>query len=199
MCAAQGCVPIPLVIPPVKVSMGAQAISKASYRPDIGGQFELGLYPYQFIEERIGREFDFGFGYRSSFGEEGAALMGPYAELATYRYPSGPQSWRLGVHGRAQLLSQSGPWAVEGLGVGSRVSVSYGGFSSGLMAECEAQSNASCMLGFTHGEGSIGVYVDGGLGFIGSNPVWQVTIGVEGRIPAIIGIIFVSLLDGDGW
>jgi hypothetical protein len=43
------------------VSLGAQVISKADSAAELGGQWEVGLYPLQLIEERVTREFDVGF------------------------------------------------------------------------------------------------------------------------------------------
>jgi hypothetical protein len=125
--------------------------------------------------------------------------MGPYLELATYRYPFVSSSRRLGLHGRAQAQSQSGPWAIEGFGGGGRISFSYGAFRSEATASCETQFAVQCLVGFYHGEGSIGTYIDGGVGFIRSQPVWQVTLGVEARLPAILGVLFLTLVSGSDW
>jgi hypothetical protein len=188
-----GCVPLPVGLPPLRAGVGIQAVEKVDPKDDVllSGQLDIGLFPWQLVPDYIARSMDFGLGYRSTFGEAGRSLMGPYLEGAMFQHPSGEDSWRLGLHLQLQALSQAGPWRVQGAGAGVKVSAGFSTFVQEPADSCD--SSGGCFFGYSYGEGGGALFVEANLGIMGGQTVWQTTFGLELRIPAVLGIALVPL------
>lgn len=188
-----GCVPLPIALPPLRAGVGIQAVEKVAPKDDVllAGQLDVGLFPWQLVPDYIERTVDFGLGYRSTFGEAGRSLMGPYLEGAMFLYPSGEDSWRLGLHLQLQALSQAGPWQIQGAGAGIKVSAGISTFVQEATDTCD--SGSGCFFGYSYGEGGAALFAEANLGMMGGQSVWQTTFGLELRIPALLGLALVPL------
>lgn len=191
--ALVGCVPLPVALPPLRAGVGIQAAQKADPPDDVvlAGQLDVGVFPWQLIEEKHTRAVDLGLGYRGTFGEPGRSLVGPYVEGAYFQYPSGLDSWRLGFHGQLQAISQAGPLRVQGAALNLRASAALTTFVGEPVGSCD--TSGGCFFGGSLGESSGALFVEVGAGVLGGQFLWQTTFGLELRIPAVLGIALVPI------
>ncbi len=204
-----GCVPIPFLSPPMRTSFlpgvmggevhikeGTESVEGAT--PYLAGRFAA--HPLALVRSLAERSADFGVGYLiegTVVSSEGYALaQGPYLEVA---YHPWQQHWKSGHFARAivfvtgDLLFDTQVDDRIGGGMTGGVGIEWGQWVSDPFVSQDDGPKLSAVLGYAHGEGTIGAQLVGGFRVIGDEEWWLVSFGLTFRVPATLGVWVIEL------
>jgi hypothetical protein len=186
--ALGGCC-LPVALPPLGVGGGAGIGSTPKGQAAVGvGVFEATVRPLAAIGSLRDRSFDFGAGvveeiagsvkrYGPSLDVRALPVEGVISPTLRARVGTGIEGrvlWdnanNIGPSGALYVVGELVPW-VDG--------------------DCSISANrTSGLFGCYYGESAIGLRLQGSYGMFADSPVWTVTLGLEFRIPLLVGIVF---------
>jgi len=180
-----GCLPVAL--PPIGSSAGG-GISGTGNRTDSVAAIDVKVRPLAAMGSARKRPIDVGAGV--AFEASGAFVRyGPALDVRTYPI-AGALSEKVrgrigaGVEGRV-LLDDHGAVGPSGA---LYLTAELAGWTDG---DCSTSSSRNGVLfGCYYGESGVGLRVQGSRGFIESQQIWTFTVGLEIRIPLLVGILF---------
>lgn len=201
--SAQGCIPVPVVAPPVRVSGtfggGSSGLSSGTKGAgDLRGRAvgRVGLSPMSFWKEHTRRVIDPEIGVvfegLLSPPKGDSPDVGGYLGVAWRvwqdRGNSGAQ--RVFVRATGDLMAR---YPANDIGGGGSVSVGWEYTDFAAAAVADSSQGLPAFFGYAYGEGGIGVELTGAGRNYGEVAVWQVTAGLTVRIPAVVGVLLVPL------
>ncbi len=188
--STSGCVGLPYISPPLQVGVGTGGrSSSAKEGGDVPLSMRIGAYPMGFGEGWLGRSFDFGGGYIIESGKsrviEGGYFEGGYAFV---RGPLGSRAWGR-MLARAQLRVLK-PTDDPRFGVGGalQINAELVTYAEGPIA---AVGKNGGLIGWAFGETGIGLYAEGAYARFPSFDTFAVTVGLQVRLPASAGFLWV--------
>ncbi|QED29860.1 hypothetical protein FRD01_22020 [Microvenator marinus] len=189
-----GCVPVPLLIPPIKVDAGVAAKGGPE---GIAATFPLraGIHLLQLNPNGYFRSFDIGPGWSVFPVTSGELRHGPYLEGGLlWPVENGPR-WGTNVKAHYLFSGQERPHAAAFTVQGT---VEWADWSDGVFGECS--SSEGCAFGVSHGEASIGFFLEASTAIHpGQAADFWAGGGLILRIPMSVGFLMVPLweLDSD--
>lgn len=213
--AATGCVPIPILSPPARISQSAgvavgqiappRDATVADRRASPVLTTRLGVHPQQMFPSLFSRRFDLGAGYLFEvMPEPGLAHYfrhGPYLELGANLWMAPiSESWAVrtstSVHADALFANDMG--SEFGIGVGGSISIELVSFAGFAVAEAEvSEYDSHALLGAVSGEWGIGLTAGVDYRSVQGMNYGVFQLGLFVRLPAAAGILLVPLHDDD--
>lgn len=120
-----------------------------------------------------------------------ATDLGGYLGVAwnAWQDRSGSGGQRVFLRGTADLL-----WRQPDNNIGGGGSFSVGWeYSDFVSSSVASTSNLPAFVGYAYGEGGVGFELTGAGRAFDQAPVWQVTLGMFLRIPAVAGVLIVPI------
>ncbi len=209
--ALSGCVPVPVLSPPMKVGMGA-ALATGDFSDDpavddSGGQLAVGVtagvHPLQFFEGLD--EFDAGAGviFEAVPDQRLGAnpLLGGYAEAGLRLWQRGKieeGAGRLFVLGRGELLNELGGDS-QGVGLSLGLGLDLVSWEDNEVAAIGVQASSqgavvSSFLGYAYGQSGIGAELSLNFRQIGEVQYNAVFLKLTFRVPVTAGFYLVPVL-----
>lgn len=198
---ATGCIPLPFASPPVRFSGaiggGSSGLASGAGAGDLRGRAagRLGLSPLSWSKGLLKRPVDpeFGMLFEGLTHPPANDLpdLGGYLGLAwnAWQDRSGSGGQRVFLRGTADLV-----WRRPDINLGGGGSFSVGWEYSDFVSEAvSSTSNLPAFIGYAFGEGGVGFELTGAARTFDQAPVWQVTVGMFFRIPALAGILLVPI------
>lgn len=184
-----GCVGAPYVAPPLEVGIGGTGRASSSRNGSDGAlSVRVAATPMGFGEGWLGRKFDFGIGYINETGTV-RTIEGAFAEggLAIVRGQVGARSWgRVLARGQWRVLKASDD---PRFGMGGAISLT-GELVTYTEGPFAAVGKDGGVVGYAFGETGLGLFFEGGYARFPSFDVFQVTGGLQIRLPASAGFVW---------
>lgn len=193
--ASSGCV---LAVPPSRLELGGGRSGGPGRGPDGAsatvGSVRASVAPLQIDSRWRERSFDFGLGYmydRDMFDDEGGppavSLHGAFLEAGglVVLERSGNMVVSVGARTQGRVLVDPASDRV-GPGMALQLSTEIVGFADGGWA---ASGGRGFTAGYSHGEGSMGLYVEGAYGSLDRQDLYSMTGGLVWRLPATIAVV----------
>jgi len=181
-----GCFALPFGTPPMRVTVGGGARWTLPPPPEQRGrvidsvfQLRAGIDPLQFT--RAPRTADIGVGYLFETGKS-LTLHGAYVEGTVF--PIVTDQSRVGVHLMPRFLYDPDSGRAGG-GMGMQLSLEAYKFTSDSFS---SSSNKGFVFGVAHGEGGIGLYLEGSYTRLGTTTLGTLGGGLTIRIPSSVGV-----------
>jgi hypothetical protein len=183
---------LPFATPPVQggVGMGLRRVQEDGLATHVEPTLHLqaAVDPFQFSPELLHRPFDVGLGglydLSAHTGTLGALLEGG---VVAHEWPVGESSvGRVLPRLQARVLwDESRRRAGVGLALQTAVEVAQflpgDSFSSG--------GGSGALLGYAYGETGIGLFGEASYGRLGTQSLWQLSLGLNVRLPASVGLL----------
>jgi len=183
------CIAFPFVTPPLAISAGGGVRYGTPDVEQTGpgmGHVDVGVKPLQLMSQWQKRRADVGFGYTLE-GGAGPFRHGGFVEGTVY--PVMDRVARIGVSAQPRLWYEPGTDKM-GFGMAGRVTAEARWFVSRTFSGSSSSGGA---VGYAHGEGGLGLYIEGAYAKIGERPNATLGIGLTGRIPASVGLAIAFL------
>ncbi len=193
--ATSGCV---VAVPPSRLELGGGRSGGPARAPDGSsstvGSVRASVAPLQIDSRWRERSFDFGLGYMydrdmsddRGGGPPAVSLHGAFLEAGglVVLERSGNMVVSLGARGQGRVLVDPATDRV-GPGMALQLSTEIVGFADGAWA---ASGGRGFAAGYSHGEGSMGLYVEGAYGSLDRQGLYSMTGGLVWRLPATIAV-----------
>lgn len=217
-----GCVPVPVIAPPAKITVGGGGafgeLRDKAQGEDLSRsgalQLKAGVHPMSLFDDE--RELDLGVGFifEAMPNEDLRAdpLVGGYLEGNYALWRSADDAFdgqtRLYLIGRGDLISNSGPDGASGYGLGFGLGIEYASWVDSPLANAEVSTetqvrngrvsqdtDTSLFLGYGIGEGGIGLEVTGNLRRVGDQEYTALFASLILRTPLTLGILLIPIWD----
>lgn len=190
--ASTGCVALPFVTPPARVSATFLTLDRPlPAGGDTAAHVEIGVHPASVIPSVRGRRLDLGIGY-GFISNEKSFVHAPYIglEARPFVYPFGKTAVvHAGSAVKSSLLfDDTGKEA--GFGGSAQLLVEMNDYVAGSFGGVD---NSGGIAGVGGGELGIGFHVEMFAMRYHETNVWGAGIGVDLRLPASVGILFAWL------
>jgi hypothetical protein len=187
--ALPACIAFPFATPPLAISGGGGIRYNAPRSPSTGPAMvhvDVGMKPLQLMKEWAKRPADVGVGYAFEAGA-GPRRHGAFFEGSVFPLVDGAA--------RVSLTAQPRLWFEEstrsvGFGMAGRVGIEARSFVKRTFSGTSSSGGA---FGYAHGEGGLGLYVEGAYTRFGDRPDVTLGLGLSARIPGSMGIAFAFL------
>jgi hypothetical protein len=184
-----GCIAFPFITPPLQLSVGPAVRYGAPKKPSRNPVFahvDVGLRPLQLMRDWRQRRAEVGAGYAVDAGS-GPLLHCIYMDGTFFPYVD--STARLGIHAqpRVHIADDTGR---ASFGMGTRVDIEGRWFVSKSFSSSGSRAAA---IGYAHGEGAFGLYVEGGYAKLEDRPTFSVGLGLTARIPLTAGVALVFM------
>lgn len=169
-------------VPPARVDLGSGArvttASSEARSVDAPVAFRVGARPLGLIPGNADRRFDLGVGYLIDAGRD-ETIQGAYVSEGLFaRRAPGVRGLRFGLELQERLLgATAGNVSGVGPGFATRLELEYADFARGIFSERHAGGGA-------YGEGAVGLFVEGGVNFIGGTRCASALGGLTFTVPA---------------
>lgn len=186
-----GCLALPFASPPSRVSVTYDALSKPLPKGgDTAAHIEVGVYPAGLFSSERRRRIDLGIGY-GSFANDSGSVHAPYIEMQVlpYSLPIGKTGvMRAGSAVKPMLLYDDRGSA--GFGSTAQLLLEVSTYVKGDFSGSDKDGG---IAGTGAGELGISLHLEGVGMRVREQNVWGGGIGVDVRLPASVGIVWVWL------
>ncbi|MDI1477130.1 hypothetical protein [Polyangium sp. y55x31] len=187
--ALPACIAFPFATPPIAISGGGGVRYGTPSTEQTGpgmGHIDVGVKPLQLMRAWEKRRADVGLGYTFEAGA-GPSRHGAFFEGTVF--PVVDQVGRIGVAAQPRLWYESETDKMR-FGMAVRVTAEARWFTSTTFSGTSSSGGA---MGYAHGEGGLGLYLEGAYAKIGERPDVTLGFGLTCRIPATVGLALVFL------